>query len=431
MRLYLFARYHSSFFNRIRFANYCSCTSVVTPFGIFNISTCFVSTRDILSTLVESEINAAAFHGAIITLQFLQLTLLSFTALTTSAAPPTNDLRMPSSGRTGRTPTRFAVGRIHLFFFFLVFKLINQSSLAFIAAQTAVVVARSLRVESFAFLRFLGEYIVSHVSARSLLCEYAMSCSRHAASNELIPWSPLASRFSNRVSGPQNWYLGICSSKGTMFITRFNKPLDDIRCNSSSKAPERRYAFDLVNCNASGTDGRTSESAHICSSNLSHNRSMQFSNFRSSIFGISVLLRLNCADHPTRWKTFWLLIDFALHNFINRPTRDIIFSILWKEKICGSSANRGRSKWRILTAKCKPIKRRSSMTTCYMHGTTCGPRLLLSLSDVRKDTEAPYTRQCKSVDLIQTGWYQSETRVQRSCEYRYVLRGFLRFISKC
>ncbi|KYN09997.1 hypothetical protein ALC57_17871, partial [Trachymyrmex cornetzi] len=32
-----------------------------------------------------------------------------FTALATPAAPPTNDPRTPSSGRTGRTPPRFAL----------------------------------------------------------------------------------------------------------------------------------------------------------------------------------------------------------------------------------------------------------------------------------------------------------------------------------
>jgi len=51
-------------------------TSVVIPLGIFNVSsTFFFSTRDILSPLVGSEINAAAFHGTIMMLQFFQLHL--------------------------------------------------------------------------------------------------------------------------------------------------------------------------------------------------------------------------------------------------------------------------------------------------------------------------------------------------------------------
>ena len=79
----------------------------------------------------------------------------------------------------------------------------------------------------------------------------------------------------------------------------------------------------------------------ICSDNLSYNKSMQFSNSHSStIFGIPVLLRFNCADHTIRRETFWLLIDFALRSFINRSARDIVFSILWKEKICGSRQSR-------------------------------------------------------------------------------------------
>ena len=50
----------------------------------------------------------------------------------------------------------------------------------------------------------------------------------------------------------------------------------------------------------------------------------------------------------------------------------------------------------------------------------------ISVRCTPRDTEAPYMRQCKSVDPVKTGWYQSEICVQRSHEYRYVLRGFLR-----
>ena len=61
------------------FANGCNCTSVVISLSIFNISSMFFfSTRDILSTLERSKINAAAFHGAIMMLQFFQLTLRRF-----------------------------------------------------------------------------------------------------------------------------------------------------------------------------------------------------------------------------------------------------------------------------------------------------------------------------------------------------------------
>jgi len=48
------------------------------------------------------------------------------------------------------------------------------------------------------------------------------------------------------------------------------------------------------------------------------------------------------------------------------------------------------------------------------NGTTRGCRLLLFLSDVRKNIEAPYMWQYKCVDSVQTEWYQSETRVQWS-----------------
>jgi len=56
--------------------------------------------------------------------------------------------------------------------------------------------------------------------------------------------------------------------------------------------------------------------------------------------------------------------------------------------------------------------------------------LLLSLSDICKDTKASYTRQRKSFDSFQTGWYQSETCVQWSRKHRHVLRKFLRIMSE-
>ncbi|KYM94616.1 hypothetical protein ALC62_14749, partial [Cyphomyrmex costatus] len=113
--------------------------------------------------------------------------LLSFTALATPAAPPTNDPRTPSSGRTGRIPPRFAIGSILLLFRFFVFKPIPIFVLAFIAAQTAVTAALSVRDKSLAVIRFraISASILSAAcrSVRPLLCEYAIWCSRHAVSN--------------------------------------------------------------------------------------------------------------------------------------------------------------------------------------------------------------------------------------------------------
>ncbi|KYQ47698.1 hypothetical protein ALC60_13275 [Trachymyrmex zeteki] len=215
-----------------------------------SLCTFFFSTRDTSSALVGSEINAATFHDAIMTLQFLQLMLRRFARL--------------------------------------------NFVLAFIAAQTAVTAALSPRVVSFATMRFRA-FSASNLSAvcrfaSSLLCEYAISCSRYAVSNGLIPRSPLVNRFSKRVPGPQNWYPGICSSKGNAFIARFNKPLDDIRHNSLSEAPVRRYAFDdSANCSAASTESIVVPPNRLilCSGSLSHNTSIKFSNSRSSIiFGI-------------------------------------------------------------------------------------------------------------------------------------------------
>jgi len=111
-------------------------------------------------------------------------------------------------------------------------------------------------------------------------------CSWHAASNKLIFWSPLTNRFSNCVPGPQNWHPEICNSKASAFIARlisFNKLLNDIRYNSLSKAPDYWYVFDDSNkLFRHWRYRRTTESARICSDNMSHNRSMQFSNSRNS-----------------------------------------------------------------------------------------------------------------------------------------------------
>ncbi|KYN50661.1 hypothetical protein ALC56_00037, partial [Trachymyrmex septentrionalis] len=67
-----------------------------------------------------------------------------FTALATPAASPTNDPRMPRSGRTGKT--HFVVGSIRMLFFFFF--------------------SESRITHDNAFPRLLGEYIVSCVSFR-------------------------------------------------------------------------------------------------------------------------------------------------------------------------------------------------------------------------------------------------------------------------
>jgi len=59
-----------------------------------------------------------------------------------------------------------------------------------------------------------------------------------------------------------------------------------------------------------------------------------------------------------------ILIDIALRNFINRPVRDIVCSILWKEKICGSCISRERPKWRILMQTDKEMRKHA---WCYLY----------------------------------------------------------------
>ena len=131
--------------------------------------------------------------------------LLSFTAFATLAAPPIKNPSAPNIGRNGNAPPRFVVGSIRFFvtfflvIFFFGFMPMPILILAFIAAQTAA--ALSLRAESLATTH-LSALSASTLSAAclsvwSLLREYAMSCSRHAA--DLFPSSPLASRFVSRV----------------------------------------------------------------------------------------------------------------------------------------------------------------------------------------------------------------------------------------
>ncbi|KYN45080.1 hypothetical protein ALC56_00554, partial [Trachymyrmex septentrionalis] len=109
-----------------------------------------------------------------------------FTALATPAALPTNNSRMPNNGRISRTPPRFAIGSIHLLFFFFF-----QAHYSFWSCCPNCCGCSSLSESRItcgnAFPSLFHEYSAARRSARSLLCEYAISCSQHAASNELIP----------------------------------------------------------------------------------------------------------------------------------------------------------------------------------------------------------------------------------------------------
>jgi len=161
--------------------------------------------------------------------------------------------------------------------------------------------ALSVRVESLAVMRFraFSANILSGAcrSAKSFLCEYAMSCSRHAASNKLIPWSSLENRF----SGSQNWYLGICSKGSARHLTSLSMIFAAILYRR--RRMHRQYAFDdSVNCNVSDTDSIVVPPyllvyvLVICpTTDLCNVRTIQF-----SVCVRVLLLRLNCADYPTR-----------------------------------------------------------------------------------------------------------------------------------
>jgi len=90
-----------------------------------------------------------------------------------------------------------------------------------------------------------------------------MSCSRHAASNGLMPRSPLINRFSK-------WTAKLISrnmqfKRKSIYLARFNKPrpftTSDIRRNSLSMVVERYNAFDgTVNYNVLDIDGTVESS---------------------------------------------------------------------------------------------------------------------------------------------------------------------------
>ena len=69
---------------RIRFASCCSCTLVVTPFGVFGNCLTFFCIFfyffcwDFLSTSCMDEVNSMTFHNMVMMFQFFQLTLRDF-----------------------------------------------------------------------------------------------------------------------------------------------------------------------------------------------------------------------------------------------------------------------------------------------------------------------------------------------------------------
>jgi len=72
-----------------------------------------------------------------------------------------------------------------------------------------------------------------------------------------MPQSSLAKGSFKRVLGLQNWYPGLCNSKESAFIARFDKlqPFVDIHHSALSMMLIRQYAFDdMVNYNISDTD---------------------------------------------------------------------------------------------------------------------------------------------------------------------------------
>ncbi|EGI69382.1 hypothetical protein G5I_01886 [Acromyrmex echinatior] len=151
------------------------------------------------SIFVRSEIQSD--HHAIITLQLFELTSRGFAILTfaTLAAPPIKDPSAPNIGKNGNAPPRFAIGSIRFFvaFFFVVFffgfMFMSILVLAFIAAQMAAAAALSFRAESLVTTRpierFIGEYLVRHVSIDEIIAPRIRNAvfSARSAAADLCP----------------------------------------------------------------------------------------------------------------------------------------------------------------------------------------------------------------------------------------------------
>jgi len=125
----------------------------------------------------------------------------------------------------------------------------------------------------------------------------------------------------------------MCNSKGSAFITLFNKPqpvrLVDIHDNSLSAVPVRQRAFDdAANYNVLDTGdiveppNQLSDFRVVCPTIGRCNWEI----LATGQFSVcTVTLRwLNCIYHtyPTRRETFCVLSCFALRASINRPALD-------------------------------------------------------------------------------------------------------------
>jgi hypothetical protein len=148
----------------------------------------------------------------------------------------------------------------------------------------------------------------------------------------------------------------MCNSKGSAFITLFNKPQPvrcaDIHDNSLSVVPVRQRAFDdAANYNVLDTGdivespNQLSYSQVVCPTigrcNCEILATGQFS------VRTATVRRLNCIYHtcPTRRETFCILSYFALRASINRPALStILHFVIVEGRKCGSCNSRRRLK---------------------------------------------------------------------------------------
>lgn len=92
---------------------------------------------------------------------------------------------------------------------FIMFVTAHAAAFSATLASGDCTLCQALSANSLSALDLLSE---------SLCAAYAMSCRLQAASSGLIPGSPLLSRCSSLVPGPQYWYPGMCSSTGNTSI---------------------------------------------------------------------------------------------------------------------------------------------------------------------------------------------------------------------
>jgi len=205
-----------------------NCTLIIATESIFIVSLIFFLCCYTLSVFIGTEIqsesvfmrneiqSAVLFHRAIMTCSFSNwrcAALLSFIAFATLA--PRRQSRTRASPTLTKKVTRPLVSPSIVSVFSLSFSSLLRFhihadlDLGFYrcpnGSSDGSLVQSRISCNKCPSVLSASTLSVACLSVRLLLCEYAMSCSRHTVSSGFIPALPLAKCFVSRMPGPQNW----------------------------------------------------------------------------------------------------------------------------------------------------------------------------------------------------------------------------------